>query len=257
MKKIIFITILAVLLVSLNLFTQQKLQQTDDKKKVKQEKVKQKKVYEEKQQNEIPPKKSLVDQNTKVERNNSVIKIENQKKRKPIDFSQYIHKSENQKSQQDINYSQLKPKKYKKHVHKPYSPHNLNQHIHYSNPINYFYTISPEYIYRGLWVRYHFMHADGFYFWDGYPYFVYNNYVHRYSSVDPGSYDLVDSITDKVYATFYGNSLKQSYDRCADLRDRLNNDEGFYRYFCAERFEYDQDYDYGWDPDDYPDWYWY
>lgn len=144
----------------------------------------------------------------------------------------------------------------KRTKHKPYIKKDFTQDVHYSKPIKYHYTIPPRYIYRGIWIRYYFVYDNGFYFFNGYPYFVYHNHLHRYSYTDPGSYDLVDSVTDKVYATFYGFSLKQSYDRCAQLRDRLNREEGFYRYFCAERFEYDSDYNYGWDPDDYSDWYW-
>ena len=67
----------------------------------------------------------------------------------------------------------------------------------------------------------------------------------------------MDSYTDETYATFYGDTLKKSYDRAAELRDILNHKFGDYRYFVAERFEYDPDYDYDWNPDDYPDWLWY
>ena len=146
-------------------------------------------------------------------------------------------------------------KKYHTYQHRPYKK-NVIHKTHYSSPLKYHYTIHPRYLYRGLWIRINIDHADGYYFYNDYPYFIYNGYLHRYSSWDRGSYDLVDRKTDEVYATFYGNSLKQSYDRCAELRDKLNNKLGEYRYFCAERFVYDPDYSYGWEPQDYPNWYW-
>lgn len=152
--------------------------------------------------------------------------------------------------------SNMKPLKYKKHHHTPLTKLPQTQQIYYSSPIEYHYHINPIFIYRGIWIRYYFVHDDGFFFYNGYPYYVYHNYIHRYSFVDPGFYDLVDSYTDEVYATFYGKNLKESYDRAAEIRDILNNAEGEYRYFCAERFEYDPDYYYGWDPADFPDWYW-
>lgn len=146
-------------------------------------------------------------------------------------------------------------KKYYKHFHKPYEKVRIHKK-HYHSPLKYHYTIDPRFIYRGLWIRISINHPNGYYFYNNYPYFVYNGFLHRYSSSDPGSYDLVDKRTREVYATFYGNSLRQSYDRCAELRDRLNNKLGEYRYFCAERFEYDPDYSYDWNPHDYPNWYW-
>jgi len=131
------------------------------------------------------------------------------------------------------------------------------QHVTYISPRYYHYYVPPRYIYHGIWIRYYMDLPDGYIFYNGYPYFVYNNYLHRYSIEDTGYFDLVDSWNDETYATFYGDTLKDSYDRCADLRDRLNAEYGEERFFCSERFDYDPDYKYGWDPDDYPDWYWY
>ena len=219
--------------------------------KIKKEKQKDKEK-EKSETNKKEDKKIEKDQKKEDKRIKKDKKIE---KKKPFDFSSFTSKKK--VKHVDTQHNQLQIQKFKKHTHKPFSHTNLTQKFHYVNPIQYHYTISPQYIYRGVWIRYYFLHDNGFFFYDGYPYFVYNNYFHRYSDVDTGAYELVDSITDKVYAVFYGANLKQSYDRCADLRDRLNNEEGFYRYFCAERFVYDSDYYYDWDPDDYPDWYWY
>jgi hypothetical protein len=255
---------------SLNVFAQQqnvKKEKVDQEKEVKQEKVEKKKEVKqknlEKKKENNQEKKLQQDQKKTTKRK---YEQTDKKRKKPIDFSNYsniktVQQTDNQKTKKvqssDTPHNQLELKRFKKKKHKPYTHTNIVQQVHFVSPIQYHYTISPRYIYRGLWIRYYFLHDDGYFFYNGYPYFVYNNHSHRYSNVDTGSYDLVDSITDKVYATFYGANLKQSYDRCAELRDQLNNDEGFYRYFCAERFIYDPDFQYDWNPDDYPDWYWY
>ncbi|MDO9578485.1 MAG: hypothetical protein Q7J16_11420 [Candidatus Cloacimonadales bacterium] len=251
MKKAFVLILVFCFAISLNYFAQQ---QNDKKDRTEQDKKVEKIEKEEKSKKNDQVEKPVILQK---EENKTVQKQFEQtdKRKKPLDFSNFITKKSDKVV--DAPHNQVELKKFKKYKHKPYSQMNISQHIHYEHPIQYFYTIPPRYIYRGIWIRYYFFHDDGFFFYDGYPYYVYDNYFHRYSDTDTGSYDLVDSITDKVYATFYGVSLKQSYDRCADMRDRLNNEEGFYRYFCAERFIYDPDYNYGWNPDDYPDWYWY
>lgn len=250
------------LIISLNYFAQQ---QNEKKEKVKQEKVVEKEKNKEEQKND-QVEKPIILQNEEKKTVQKQFDQKEKMKKKPLDFSNFITKNNDQQTNYQYElkekytetpHNQVELKKFKKYKHKPYSQTNIVQQVHYQHPIQYYYTIHPRYIYRGIWIRYYFIHDDGFFFYNGYPYFVYNNYFNRYSDTDSGSYDLVDSITDKVYATFYGVSLKQSYDRCADLRDRLNNEEGFYRYFCAERFIYDPDYNYDWDSDDYPDWYWY
>ncbi len=152
--------------------------------------------------------------------------------------------------------SPAKQLKFKKYHHKPLKKLPNQQQIYYESPVYYHYTIHPVFLYRGIWIRYYFIHDNGFLFYNGYPYYVYNNHLHRYSFTDSGYYDLVDRLSDEVYATFYGRNLKESYDRAAQVRDILNNEAGYYRYFCAERFEYDPDYYYGWDSADFPDWYW-
>lgn len=191
-------------------------------------------------------------------------KSENQQKqeprKQPIKLSDPLFRQQIQKKKQPAANVQDSPKiKFpKKYKHLPYKQlDKVQQQIRYAYPIRYHYHVPPKYIYRGLWIRFYFVHTNGFYFYNGYPYYVHNNILHRYSELDPGFFDLVDSYTDEVYATFYGNNLKQSYDRCARIRDLLNSEEGAFRYFCAERFEYDPDYNYGWNPEDFPDWYWY
>jgi len=155
----------------------------------------------------------------------------------------------------NVESTKLKKKHFIRHKHKPYKKIGVHK-SHYRRPKYYHYLIPARYIYRGLWIRVYINFDNGYCFYNGYPYFVYNNYLHRYSDIDPGSYDLVDSYTDEVYATFYGRSIKISYDRCAELRDMLNYEIGEYRYFCAERLDYDPDYSYDWDSNDYPYWLW-
>ena len=248
MRKAFILIIIVCLVFVADYFAQQR---TDKKEKITAEKTVE--IEKEKsEQTEQPVKLQKTEENKQTSKSQEQnLKL----KKKPLDFSSLNQK--NSSIQNDTPSQQFKLQKIKKHIHKPYSQQNIQQQIHYPQPIQYHYNILPLYIYRGIWIRYYFVHDNGFFFFDGYPHYVHNNYIHRYSSVDAGSFDLVDSITDKVYATFYGVSLKQSYDRAADLRDRLNNEEGFYRYFCSERFIYDPDYHYNWDPEDYPDWYWY
>ena len=155
---------------------------------------------------------------------------------------------------QKKHYKSLK-KVYKTHIHKPYDKVE-QKYYHFKNPKFYCYKISPKYIYRGLWIRWIVDLPDGYVFYQGYPYYVFNHCLHRYSD-DPGNYELVDSYTYETYATFYGSNLKESYDRAAFVRDLLNNQLGEFRYFVAERFVYDPEYHYGWNPNDYPDWLWF
>jgi len=180
-------------------------------------------------------------------------------KRRPLNPTEPIppklkKKYSNPKPIQKKKYHSLK-KVYKSHHHKPYNKVEQKYH-HYQNPKYYCYQIPPRYLYRGLWIRWIVDFPDGYIFYNGYPYYVYHHCLHRYSN-DQGSYDLVDSYTNETYATFYGNNLKESYDRAADIRDFLNNRYGIYRYFVAERFVYDPDYHYDWNPDNYSDWLWF
>lgn len=219
----------------------------DSSKIIKNEKKVSEQLKEEKQEKEKPPKKA----EKKAKKDYW--------KKKPLKLNDpkiYKKKTDRKVLKKDnAEHPLIKFKKKYKHI--PYKKKIAVQQIHYPKPVNYHYTVPAMYIYRGLWIRIHFFHDNGFYFYHGYPYYVYNNVLHRYSEVDSGSFDLVDSYTDKVYATFYGQNLRQSYDRCAQMRDILNDEEGDYRYFCAERFEYDPEYQYNWVPENYPDWYWY
>lgn len=248
MKRFFLLILLISIIFSVNSFAQQIKLKKEKEFVTEEEKVKEKeKKIEQLEKQEVQKKEVKEIIRTKITPTSKP-------KRKPRNVTTFSTKKQSQISTTNVN--KIKLQKLKKTKHKPYTKKNYAQQVFYDKPVKYHYKIPPRFIYRGIWIRYYFVYNNGFYFFNGYPYFVYHNYLHRYSYTDPGAYDLVDSVTDKVYATFYGFSLKQSYDRSADLRDRLNREEGFYRYFCAERFEYDTNYNYGWNPDEYSDWYW-
>ncbi len=95
-----------------------------------------------------------------------------------------------------------------------------------------------NYVYQNRWLRITIGHSNGYYFYNDYPFYVYNGYSHRYSNYDNCDYELVDSYTNRVERTFYAYSCSMGYDMCADQRDDLNDYEWDNRYFCAEKYEY-------------------
>ena len=107
-------------------------------------------------------------------------------------------------------------------------------------------------IYWDTWVRYRIPYSswvNGYRFYNDYPYFIYNGYLHRYSNIDRCDYELVDGWTNETIDYFDNYQCNQGYDLCASDRDYYNRMENGYRYFCSERFFYDDSYDYGWDFD--------
>ena len=95
---------------------------------------------------------------------------------------------------------------------------------------------------------------DGFRFHESYPYYVYNGYLHRYSDQDRCDYELVDGLTNETVEYYDDYRCNVGYDLCADDRDYYNRVENDYRYFCSERFYYDDNHNYDWDYD--RDFYW-
>ncbi len=93
-------------------------------------------------------------------------------------------------------------------------------------------------------------YRNGYRYWNDYPYFVYNGYLHRYSDLDRCDYELVDGYTNTVVQTYYDSRCNIGYDMCSDLRSIYNSSEGEYRYFCSERLDYDDSYDYNWNSED-------
>lgn len=115
---------------------------------------------------------------------------------------------------------------------------------------DYHYSIPYRYIYWNTWVRYRTDYVNGYYWYNDYPYFVYNGYRHRYSHMDTCNYELVDGYTNTTYRTFPGYTCTTGYDLCSNLRDSMNWQSTGYRYFCSERFDYDSSYSYSWNYDD-------
>jgi hypothetical protein len=127
--------------------------------------------------------------------------------------------------------------RYTRNTHRPHR--DVVRHSRrFSRRYDYHRTIPYRFIYWDQWIRYRVGYSDGYFTIDGYPYFVYNGYSHRYSSYDTCDYDLVDGYNNSVERTFYGYSCQQSYDYCADLRDDLNWRRSDYRYFCSERLDF-------------------
>ena len=73
--------------------------------------------------------------------------------------------------------------------------------------------------------------------------------MHRYSNVDRCDFELVDGYTNEVIQTYDNYNCNLGYDLCAEDRSYYNDVENEYRYFCSERFSYDDTYDYHWDLD--------
>jgi hypothetical protein len=83
---------------------------------------------------------------------------------------------------------------------------------------------------------------------------VYNGYRYRYSTNDYCNYQLVDSYDHRVTQTYWNQICNSGYDACSYERDRLNSQNGEYRFFCSETYR-DYGYDYStpsYDDNNYP-----
>jgi hypothetical protein len=121
-----------------------------------------------------------------------------------------------------------------RHTHAPHR--NIPRHQpRYSAPRDYHRTLPRHYIVHNRWVLVQTTIHYGYY-WDNYPYYVYNGHRHRYSPYEYCDYELVDSYTWQTYTAFYGRTCQTAYDQCADMRDELNWWEYDDRYFCAEPY---------------------
>lgn len=126
---------------------------------------------------------------------------------------------------------------YRSYTHSPYR-HNYvarRQYLRTVNYYNYLRSMSYNYFYRN-WIFYPASYMNGYRVLNGYPYFIYAGYAHRYSYNDICDYQLVDSYTDSVVQSYSNMSCAYAYDSCADDRDYENRYEMDDRYFCAERY---------------------
>lgn len=125
---------------------------------------------------------------------------------------------------------------YRRNNHAPYRRFR-SHHNRYNSRRSFNRSLNRRNVFRNRWVRWATNYNNGYY-WDNYPFFVYNGYRHRYSSVDRCDYELVDSYDEETVREFSGYSCNVGYDRCAEVRDDWNYDEEDNRYFCSETSDY-------------------
>jgi hypothetical protein len=142
--------------------------------------------------------------------------------------------------------------RYSRYNHSPYR--NIPRgHYTYHSPRDFFRTVPYRNIYWNHWLRWRVNYANGYYWSNDYPWFVYNGFQHRYSDQDVCNYELVDGRANQTMDTFYGQYCNVGYDRCAQARDNANYQAGEYRYFCSEKVEEGEDYNWDYNDDFYSD----
>jgi hypothetical protein len=132
---------------------------------------------------------------------------------------------------------------YSRHHHSPWLSIG-SHHNRWHSSMRYHYTVPYRHLYWNSWVRWSVSWDNGYRYDNGYPYYAYNGYRHRYSSLDRCDYELVDGRYNTTYKTFYTYFCSTGYDRCSELRDNMNHNAGEYRYFCSEKFKRDKKYNY-------------
>jgi hypothetical protein len=142
---------------------------------------------------------------------------------------------------------------YTYYTHSPYYVSPTSYYSRYSRPYDFYRTLPYRYVYWDLWVRYPADYGNGYYTLENYPYYVFNGYRHRYSPVDSCDYELVDGRTNSAVRSFSGWTCQQGYDACAQDRDERNYREYGYRYFCSERIDRSQNYNWDYNDDFYSD----
>ncbi len=76
---------------------------------------------------------------------------------------------------------------------------------------------------------------NGLVTYNQYPYFAFNGYLHRYSTVDTCNYQLVNKLGHSVVRNFAG-VCSNGYNSCAAVRDGLNYRARSFQFFCAETY---------------------
>ena len=113
---------------------------------------------------------------------------------------------------------------------------NFRRHRRFYGPRRFFNYLPSRYIYLNRWVRYGSECYDGQYYYQNYPWYCSDGYLHRYSHLDDCNYHLVDLRSNEVVESFSNYACNTGYDLCADLRDSMNEQVGDGRYFCSERY---------------------
>jgi hypothetical protein len=110
--------------------------------------------------------------------------------------------------------------------------------IRFHTPHDYYVLVNRRFIYRS-WLQepVSWYYNDGYWDFDGYPYYVHRSYRYRYSPVEMCQYELVDGNDYTVTQTFPVEACTTAYDACAVQRDALNSPLGIERYFCAEKVD--------------------
>lgn len=135
--------------------------------------------------------------------------------------------------------------RYSRHSHIPYgSPYAHTVRYHRSlDWYQYVFRFYPNYVYAN-WIFFPAVgYSNGYWTIDNYPYYVFNGYRYRYSTVDYCNYQLVDQYNHQVVQTYWNQPCHVGYDTCSYERDILNDQSNDYRYFCSETFREDS-YDY-------------
>ena len=117
----------------------------------------------------------------------------------------------------------------------------------------YSYHIPYRFLYWDTWIRYRIpttTWVNGYRYWDNYPYYIYNGYLHRYSDIDTCDYELVDAYSNQVIRTYHNMSCNRGYDQCSVDRSYYNRDYQDYRFFCSEKFYSDESHNYNWNLDE-------
>ena len=122
-------------------------------------------------------------------------------------------------------------------AHAPYARPYVHT-IRYVRPYDYYFAARRYHIYRyWLFEPVTYGYSNGYYVFNNYPYYVYQGYRHRYSSVDLCSYQLVDSTSNTSVKSFTERVCQAAYDECSLERDVANQNLSEVRYFCAERVD--------------------
>lgn len=137
------------------------------------------------------------------------------------------------------------PIPYSTYYHRPYSNTYVHTQRYYRSYdwYSWVYRSYPNYIYAN-WIFFPAGgYGNGYWTIDNYPYYVFNGYRYRYSTFDYCNYQLVDQFDHRVAQTYWNQICNIGYDQCSYERDRLNAQNGQYRFFCSETFrEFGEDY---------------
>ncbi len=126
--------------------------------------------------------------------------------------------------------------RYYYYSHDPYYYHSGYHHHHYSHGYYYYMRDEhPNYFYVH-WYFYPTKRPNGYVEVNGYPYYSFNGYLHRYSAIERCNYQLVNGYNHKVKETYWDYTCQEGYNLCAVKRDRLNRRARSFKYFCAETF---------------------